>query len=153
MVFLITFGFLVITLGLIAKYRSQLADFFFKLPVPPTGAAIIAALVFSVIEEASINIASGTVHVLVGTVPPLVFFVFAFGKLGQIFHAKTIRYPLIALMFFGIFFEAFAGGSSERFQNPDSAGILVFGVVFCAITYAYTSIVGLTVMIERKRSP
>lgn len=151
MSFLVTLGFLVISLGLIFTYRSRLANLFLRIPAPPTVAALLAALVFSVIEEASINIASGTLYVLIGTVPPLVFFVFAFGKLGQIFRAKTIRLPLIALILFGTCFEIFAGGASESFLHPPSASMFVFGIVFCVITYAYTALVALTIMIERGR--
>ena len=150
MTFFLTVGFLGTTLWLIARYRLAIADAFYRLPVSPRWAAVIAAAVFSIIEEASINLASGTLPVLLGTVPPLVLFTVVFGTLGRRCRARTIRYPLLALMLFGVLFEATVGGHRHAFQHPESAGVLIVGVGLAAMTYAYTAMVGLTMLIEHR---
>ena len=119
-----------------------------KLPLPLTGAAFVAAIFFSIIEEGVLNLVSGNLFVLVVTVPVLAIFVLVAGRLGRLLHAKSIRYPLIGLLVAGLLFEASLGGHSKGFQHPDSVGILVFGIFLTFLTYAYVSIVSLTIAIE-----
>lgn len=148
MSFFLTVGFYIVTLWLIVRYRRNLSVHFLKLPFSISGTSFIAAIIFSIIEEGVLNLASGTLFVLVATVPVLAIFVFVAGKLGRLFHAKRIRYPFIGLLTAGLLFEAFLGGHREGFQNPESVGTLVFGIVLTLITYAYVSLVSLTIMIE-----
>ena len=148
MSFFLVVGFYAVTLWLIARYRRRLSRLFMRLPLPVMGAAFVAGIFFSIIEEGVLNLPSGTLVVLIVTVPVLAIFVFVAGKLGQLFHAKSIRYPFIGLLAAGLLFEAFLGGHSEGFQHPDSLGTLVFGIVLTFVTYAYVSLVSLTIAIE-----
>lgn len=144
-------GFYAVTLWLIVRYRRELARLFMKLPFSKKVPAFVAAIFFSVIEEGVLNLASGTLIVLIATVPVLVIFVLIAGKLGRLFRAESIRYPLIGLLTAGLLFEVFLGGHRENFQHPDSLGIFIFGIALTLITYAYVSIVSLTVAIEGER--
>lgn len=148
MSFFLVVGFYVVTLWLMARHRHALARLFMRARFPPTGAALLAAITFSTIEEGVLNLTSGTLVVLVATVPVLTLFVFVVGKVGQWTGAKTIRYPLIGLVTTGLLFESFLGGHREGFQHPESLGTLVFGIALTLITYSYVSIVSLTIAIE-----
>ncbi len=148
MSFLLVISFYIVTLWLIVRYRRELSRLFMKLPFPLTGTAFVAAIFFSIIEEGVLNLASGTLIVLVATVPVLAILVLTAGMLGRMFHAKRIQYPLIGLLTAGLLFEAFWGGHRQGFQHPDSLGTLVFGIALTFITYAYISIVSLTILIE-----
>ena len=93
MSFFLTVGFYVVTLWLIVRYRRELSRLFMKLPLSLTWVAFVAAILFSIIEEGVLNLASGTLFVLVATVPVLAIFVLVAGKLGRLFRARSIRYP------------------------------------------------------------
>lgn len=146
--FFLTVGFYVVTLGLIIRYRRSLSRMFLRLPHSLTSISFITAILFSIVEEGVLNLASGTLFVLVATVPVLAIFVFVAGKIGRLFHAKSIKYPLIGLLSAGLLFEAFLGGHREGFQHPDSTGTLIFGIFLTIVTYAYVSLVSLTIAIE-----
>lgn len=148
MSFFLTVGFYIVTSWLIIRYRRSISRVFLRLPFSLTSTSVIAAIFFSIIEEGVLNLASGTLIVLVMTVPVLAVFVFVAGKLGRLFHAKSIRYPFVSLLSAGLLFEAFLGGHREGFQHPESEGVFIFGIVLTLITYAYVSLVSLTIMIE-----
>lgn len=151
MSFFLVVSFYVVTLWLIVRYRRQLAKMFVRLLSSVTGSAFVAAIIFSIIEEGVLNLASGTLFVLIATVPVLAIFVLVVGKLGQLLRAKSIRYPLLGLLVVGTLFEVFLGGHRENFQDPESAGVLIFGILLTLLTYTYVSIVSLTILIEGEK--
>lgn len=149
MSFFLTIGAYLVSFGAILRYRRRVADWFLRSFKTRVGAALSAAVVFSVLEEGILNAASGSLIVLVATVPVLVVFVFVVGKLGQLFGAHGITWPLITLMLAGLLFEATVGGAREGFQHPTSPGMLLFALALTFFTYAYCGLIALTIMNER----
>lgn len=149
MSFFLTITAYLVSFAAIVRYRERLGSWFMRKFRTRTRAALGAAFVFSLFEEGIINASSGTLHVLVATVPVLMVFVFSVGKLGQFFAARRITWPLVMLMVAGLVFEATVGGAHEGFQHPESPAILIFAIALTLLTYAYCGLVALTIMIGR----
>jgi hypothetical protein len=127
---------------LTAVHRARLAKLFLRMPLSKTPIAFMAAVLFAAIEEAAINVESGTLVVLLATVPVLAIETLIFGKVFQWFRVRRLRYPL------GILFEWTVGGSSESFQSLPLGPLLLFGIAWTVLSYAFIAIVPFTILLK-----
>ena len=133
---------------LTAVHRRRLARLLLRMPFSKTPVAFMAAVLFAAIEEAAINVASGTLIVLIATVPVLAIETLIFGKVFQWFRVRRLRYPLVAFVIFGILFEWTVGGASESFQSLPLGPLLLFGIAWAGLTYAFIAVVPFTILLE-----
>jgi hypothetical protein len=133
---------------LTAVHRARLAKLFLRMPLSKTPIAFMAAVLFAAIEEAAINVESGTLVVLLATVPVLAIETLIFGKVFQWFRVRRLRYPLVAFVIFGILFEWTVGGSSESFQSLPLGPLLLFGIAWTVLSYAFIAIVPFTILLK-----
>tara|TARA_Y100000310_G_scaffold341966_1_gene443112 strand:+ start:2407 stop:2865 length:459 start_codon:yes stop_codon:yes gene_type:complete len=138
-----------LTFILIIKYREKIAKLFKKIPLSKFPVYLISSIPFMIFEE-NINCAPSGCVLIPWTIPFLLLFVLVLGLIVRRLKPKSLKYPLIGFLIFGILWEVLIGGLRNQLTIIGPA-LYSFMIFWVALSYAYIVIVPLTILLNQKK--
>ena len=129
-------------------YRERLADFFLKTRLPNFVVYLIASMPFMLFEE-NINCLPTGCKLIPPTIPFLFAFILILGLIVKYTKVKSLLRIIVGFSIFGIIIEYTVGATSFALQSLISPFGL-FLAIWVGISYAYISLIPLTILLRNK---